>query len=205
MVKLPAFPPQVPNCLTDRLTWLRGVPDILKSIFAKRVIGISFSGARADGPPARKRARRSCADRPGPTSGRQPQASLVACQSQGGVSGAPAPTVKQVLRDAAPPRRGGPGTAWRALPILMERLAGVFDVPAAEIRSGSRRRLAARARAAVGAIAVRYLGLPASRVAGGLGVTGMAVLRGVDRGLESLRHYRLDPERLTNGALRKVS
>ena len=79
------------------------------------MIGTSFSGARAVGPPAGRRARRSWADRPGPTSGRQPQASLVACQSQGGVSGAPAPAVKgKHGRPGPPPGRPQPTPEPRA-------------------------------------------------------------------------------------------
>jgi hypothetical protein len=56
----------------------------------------------------------------------------------------------------------------------------------------------------VGAIAVEHLGLPATRVAKLLGVTGMAVLRGVERGFKHLRERHLDAQQLARAALRKV-
>ncbi len=45
--------------------------------------------------------------------------------------------------------------------------------------------------------------LPARRVGGALGVTGMAILRGLARGREHLRRRGLDPEQVARQALRK--
>jgi hypothetical protein len=84
----------------------------------------------------------------------------------------------------------------QSVPKLAERLASVFGLHPTEILTGSRRRAVAHARAALSTIAVRYLGLPASRVAGVLGVTSMAVSRGADIGERYLRERKLDPELL---------
>lgn len=113
--------------------------------------------------------------------------------------------VEQILHEAESQATAG----WSArvaqtLPSLIERMARTFGVRETEILGGSRRRPVARARAAMSAIAVRSLGLPATRVAQALGVTAMAVLRGVDRGLGYLRERRLDPERLAKEVIRKV-
>ncbi|MBI4737226.1 MAG: hypothetical protein HY766_14410, partial [candidate division NC10 bacterium] len=112
---------------------------------------------------------------------------------------------EQILHEAESQATAG----WSArvaqtLPSLIERMARTFGVRETEILGGSRRRPVARARAAMSAIAVRSLGLPATRVAQALGVTAMAVLRGVDRGLGYLRERRLDPERLAKEVIRKV-
>jgi hypothetical protein len=111
--------------------------------------------------------------------------------------------VEQLLGEVAP-HVGDSARAWRSLPVLVERLAGVFGVRAAEILNGSRRRSVTQARAAVGAIGVKYLGLPVTRVATVVGVTGMAVLRGIDRGLLCLSQRDLDPERLAKWAMKQV-
>ncbi len=115
------------------------------------------------------------------------------------------PFVEQLLREAerAAPLPGR-AAAWRALPGLLNRVATTFGVNPQELRTGSRLRPVAHARAAVGALAVRYLGLPTSSVAAALGVTSMAVFRGMGRGLAALRAHRLDPDCLAKGALRKV-
>ena len=112
--------------------------------------------------------------------------------------------VERILREAIPVAGGGSTVAWHAVPVLVDSLASVLGVRAAEIQSGSRRRPASRARAAVGAIAVEHLGLPATRVAKVLGVTGMAILRGIERGLNYLRERHLDAQQLAKAALRKV-
>jgi len=54
-------------------------------------------------------------------------------------------------------------------------------------------------------LAVRYFGLPAARVAGALGVSGMAIIQAIARGLEDLRARCLNPDRLAKAALRKVN
>lgn len=115
------------------------------------------------------------------------------------------PFVEQLLREterAAP--LPGRAAAWRALPVLITRVAATLGVNPQELRTGSRLRPVARARAAVGAVAVRYLGLPASGVAAALGVTSMAIFRGLDRGLAALRAHRVEPDWLVKGVMRKV-
>jgi len=113
--------------------------------------------------------------------------------------------VAQLLREA---ERTTPlparATAWRALPWITERLAEALQVSVGELIRGGRRRPITHARAAVAAIAVTRLGLPASGVATALGVTSMAVLRSLDRGLTALRQHRIDPDQLTKEALGKV-
>ncbi len=52
------------------------------------------------------------------------------------------------------------------------------------------------ARAAIGAVAVRGLGLPAIRVARALGVTPMPLLRGIQRGGMLFQTRKLDMEEL---------
>lgn len=115
------------------------------------------------------------------------------------------PFVEQLLLEA---ERTTPlparAAAWRAFPDLVIRLAAAFGVNPQELRAGSRLRSVAQARAAVSAVAVRYLGLPASGVAAALGVTSMAIFRGIDRGLVALRARQIDPERFVKGAMRKV-
>jgi len=95
-------------------------------------------------------------------------------------------------------------TAWKALPLVVERIAGLLGTTSVEVNRGVRRRPAAQARAAVAAIAVRELGIPASRVAAALGVTPMAVHRGIDRGMIYLNGKNLDPSRLAKEALKEV-
>jgi len=86
---------------------------------------------------------------------------------------------------------------------VIVRIAKLFDVSDAELTQGVRRCPVAAARAAVGAVAVRGLGLPARRIGAALGVTGMAILRGLPRGREHLRRLGIDPERLAQNVLRK--
>lgn len=113
--------------------------------------------------------------------------------------------VEQILHEAESQVPAGWGAkAALTLPSVIERMARAFGVRETEIIGGSRRRPVAHARAAVSAVAVRSLGLPATRVAQALGVTVMAVLRGVDRGLGHLGERRLDPERLSKKVMRKV-
>ena len=111
----------------------------------------------------------------------------------------------QLLREA---ERATPlparAAAWRAFPAVIARVAARWGVTVQEISSGSRRRPVAQARATVGALTVRHLGLPASGVAEALGVTSMAILRSLERDLASLLPRRIDPARLAKEALRKV-
>lgn len=68
------------------------------------------------------------------------------------------PFVERMLRGAAPPPQGRySNAAGRALPILVEWMAGACGVSGAEVLNGSRRRPAAHARAAVAAVAVKDL------------------------------------------------
>lgn len=101
--------------------------------------------------------------------------------------------VERILQELES-RARRPKGELQTVPKLAERLAGEFGLQRTEVLTGSRRRAVAHARAALSTIAVRYLGLPASRVAGVLGVTGMAVTRGADRGERYLRERKLDPE-----------
>ncbi len=75
----------------------------------------------------------------------------------------------------------------------------------AELRAGHRRRPVAQARAAMATAALRGLGLPAAGVARALGVTPMAVLRGVARGEAVLRGQHLEAERLARDVFEKVN
>jgi hypothetical protein len=107
------------------------------------------------------------------------------------------------LRAEVVPAPGDSRKAAQALPRLLPRLAPLFGVTEAELTQGSRRRPVAAARAAVGTVAVTGLGLPARRVGGALGVTGMAILRGLARGRDQLRRHGLDSERLAREVLQK--
>jgi hypothetical protein len=82
--------------------------------------------------------------------------------------------------------------AWALLPNHLHLL----------LRTGHRPLV--QARSTVGALAVRHLGLPASGVAEALGVTSVAILRSLERGLASLLPRRIDPARLAKEALRKA-
>jgi hypothetical protein len=83
------------------------------------------------------------------------------------------------------------------------RVADAFEVSATELTAGGRRRSVAHARAAASLVAVTGLGLPAAAVARALGVTPMAVLRGLNRGADHLRAHGLDPDQVARAALRK--
>ena len=111
--------------------------------------------------------------------------------------------VDRLLREVGPPP-AAKGQADRALPRLLARIAQAFGVSATELARGSRRRAVAQARAAVSAAAVTGLGLPAVRVAAAVGVSNVAVLKGVARGEEGLRQRGLDPHRLAKAVVRKV-
>jgi len=113
--------------------------------------------------------------------------------------------VEQILREVAPrPHPHLRGAAGRCLPLLVERIARAFGVSAAEIIGGSRRRPASQARAAVSAVAIATLGFPASRVAAHLGVTLMAVLRGIPRGRAHLAARHLDLDRVATAVLQNI-
>ena len=74
----------------------------------------------------------------------------------------------------------------------------------AELTAGHRRRIVAQARAAVGTVGVRGLHLPATRVARALGVSPMAILRGLSRGEAALREHGLELQRVAREVLQKV-
>jgi len=104
------------------------------------------------------------------------------------------PFVEQVLRETAPPAPRFPrAQALAALPDLMQRCAGAFEVDPGEVYGRSRRRSVVQARAVVSYLAVSHLGLSAAAVAGALGITPAVVLRGVDRGRRTLAMRRLGP------------
>ena len=86
----------------------------------------------------------------------------------------------------------------------MQRVAAACSVSVPELTAGSRRRPVARARAAISYVAVTGLGLPAATMARALGVTPMAVLRGLGPGADQLRAHGLDAEDLARRVLRKV-
>jgi REP element-mobilizing transposase RayT len=106
------------------------------------------------------------------------------------------------LRAAATLPRPRPARALQALPRVIARVAQAFGLPPAALTSGTRARPVVQARAAVSAVAVPLLGLPATQVAAALGVTQMPVLRGLARGRTLLAARGLDPERLARGAMR---
>ena len=106
------------------------------------------------------------------------------------------------LRDAETLPRPRPAKALQALPRLIEQVAKAFGLPAAALTSGTRARPVVQARAAVSAVAVPLFGLPATRVAGALGITQMPVLRGIPRGRELLAARGLDPARLAREVMR---
>jgi REP element-mobilizing transposase RayT len=112
------------------------------------------------------------------------------------------PFVERLLAEVAvaPPPRSA--RAWRAVPRLLSRLARVFGVPAASLTGGARHRPVVTARAAVAAVAVEELGLPGAAVARALGVTPMAIWRGLPRGRAALRARGLDPRRLARAAMK---
>jgi hypothetical protein len=115
------------------------------------------------------------------------------------------PFVEQVLQHATPPPgMRDPTVTDRVLSALLERLAWIWGVNPAEIRSGSRRRPTAQARAAVAAAAVTGMGVPSTRVARALGVGPAAICQAIARGLEGLRSRSIDPDRVAKELVRKV-
>jgi len=110
------------------------------------------------------------------------------------------PFVDRLLAEVSPGPGGTPARAWRAFDRLRARLAVTFGVDEAELVRGGRRRRVAAARAAIGAVAVRGLGLPVTRVARALGVTPMPLLRGLERGHMLLQARKLEVEVLAREA-----
>ena len=91
--------------------------------------------------------------------------------------------VERVLQDMAPPlhlprARAGPA----ALLALMARVAALWRLTPAELTSGSRRRVVARARAVLSWGAVRGLGLPIATVARALTISPTVARDGIARG-----------------------
>jgi REP element-mobilizing transposase RayT len=81
------------------------------------------------------------------------------------------------------------------LELEIARIAGAFGVEPRDVRGGSRRREACRARAALAHLAFRVHGLPAAEVALRLGVTASAVVRAAARGEDHVTAAaRSDPE-----------
>jgi len=113
------------------------------------------------------------------------------------------PFVDRLLAEVGPPPGSGATRAWPAFPRVIARLAQQFGVSEAELTGGSRRRPVAAARAAVGAVAVTGLGLPAARAARALGVTTMPLLRSLARGAAVLSACGLRVETVAQEALRK--
>jgi REP element-mobilizing transposase RayT len=111
------------------------------------------------------------------------------------------PFVERLLAEVAV-AQARPARAGRAVPRLLARLARAFGVPPASLTTGARQRPVVLARAAVAAVAVEGLGLPGAAVARALGVTPMAIWRGVPRGLAALRARGLDPRRLARAAMK---
>ena len=72
--------------------------------------------------------------------------------------------------------------ALAALPQLVQRCATALGVTAAELQSGSRRRVVVRARAVVSLLVVRDLGLSFAYVARALGISSPAVHAALRRG-----------------------
>ncbi len=115
------------------------------------------------------------------------------------------PFVERVLQqDTAPPGMRDPAVTDRVLSALLERFAGIWGLSSTEIRSGSRRRPVAEARAGVAAVAVTGLGLPTTRVARALGVGPPAICQAIARGLEALQSRSIDLDRVANELVRKV-
>ncbi len=106
------------------------------------------------------------------------------------------PFVDRLLAEVPPGPPVTPARAWRAFDRLRAHLAATFGVAEAEIVRGGRRRPVA----AIGAVAVRGLGLPVTRVARALGVTPMPLLRGVERGRMLLQARKLDVAELAREA-----
>jgi hypothetical protein len=105
--------------------------------------------------------------------------------------------VEEVLREAEAAKIPWPRAKARAaLPGLMASMARTFGVQQGEMVGGSRRTAAVRARAAVSAVAIPYLGLPGAEVARALGVSPSAVSRGVAVGAGLLAGRGMDPARL---------
>jgi REP element-mobilizing transposase RayT len=92
--------------------------------------------------------------------------------------------------------RVAPEDREKFLERLQSRIGRIFKVAPAELRGGSRRRVAVVARAALGWVAVRVCGLPTSDVARASGVSPVSILRSQERGREALDKRGVDAERL---------
>ena len=115
------------------------------------------------------------------------------------------PFVERVLQQATPPSgMRDPAVTDRVLSVLLDRLAGIWGVTSAEIRSGSRRRTTTQARAAVAAAAVTGLGVSTTRAARALGVGSAAVCQAIAHGLELLQARGINPARLGKDLLKTV-
>jgi len=113
--------------------------------------------------------------------------------------------VEQVLESLpAPVTRSREEATAKFLEVLAA-CAEEWGVTQAEMCGGSRRRLAAGARAAASYIGVSELGLPIAHVARTLGVSPPVVRAGLARGADLLRGRKVCVEKLISGVQRKVS
>ena len=115
------------------------------------------------------------------------------------------PFVERLLRSLPPPATGSRAKAAATFPAVIAACAAGWEVTAAELCGGSRRRVVAQARAAVSYVGVAELGLPIAQVARTLGVSPPVVRTGLGRGADLLRVRGLSIEALVVGKTRKVS
>ena len=107
------------------------------------------------------------------------------------------PFVESVHRSLPPSAEArSPVEVLQVLQALLDRCARAWEITPDEVQSGSRRRPVAQARAAMGYVAVRHLGVPQATLARYLGVTPGAVQLGLARAPEILAARRLRAEAL---------
>lgn len=113
--------------------------------------------------------------------------------------------VDQVLKGLpAPATRSRAESTVRFLDVL-SACAAAWGVTQAEVCGGSRRRVAAHARAAASYVGVSELGLPIAHVARTLGVSPTVVRAGLARGVELLRVRKVSVATLVAGTKKDVS
>ncbi len=104
--------------------------------------------------------------------------------------------VEQVLRSLPTPTTRSQAEATVTFLEVVAACAAAWGVTKAEVCCGSRRRVAAHARAAASYVGVSELGLPIAHVARTLGVSPPVVRTGLARGAELLRARRIAVETL---------